>query len=164
SAFLDLPPNYIYEKKNQDSEIKFAIINPLGIDSKDLSLRIDTGDKLINEILITDIVLNNQKYGSQIITNVNGNNLIIEKFVLVGAYPNPFNPSTTISYSIPKQSFVQLRVFDVIGREVKTLVNKEQPPGNYEVEFSEDHLASGTYFYRLQAGDYIETKKMILLR
>ena len=79
-------------------------------------------------------------------------------------YPNPFNPSTTIKYSIPKQSNVTLKVFDVLGSEVATLVNKEQPQGNYEVEFDGSELTSGIYFYRLQAGDFVETKKMILIK
>ena len=64
-------------------------------------------------------------------------------------YPNPFNPSTTIKYSIPKQSNVTLKVFDVLGSEVATLVNKEQPQGNYEVEFDGAELTSGIYFYRI---------------
>jgi hypothetical protein len=79
-------------------------------------------------------------------------------------YPNPFNPSTTIKYSIPKQSNVTIKVFDVLGREVTTLVNKEQSQGNYEVDFDGTKLSSGIYFYRLQAGDFVETKKMILIK
>ncbi|MFC2085550.1 T9SS type A sorting domain-containing protein, partial [Bacteroidota bacterium] len=165
NAILDLPETYLYEMvKLGNGKVKIAVINPLGIEAEDLLIRINTDKKLLNEVIISDIVLNNQKYGSQIITNVNGNNLLIEKFDLAVAYPNPFNPSTTIKYSIPKQSFIQLRVFDAIGREVKTLVNKEQSPGNYELEFDGSNLSSGIYFYRLQADNYIETKKMILMK
>ncbi|MFC2085169.1 SUMF1/EgtB/PvdO family nonheme iron enzyme [Bacteroidota bacterium] len=79
-------------------------------------------------------------------------------------YPNPYNFSTTIKYSIPKQSFVQLRIFDNISREITILVSKEQSPGNYNVEFDGSNLSSGVYFYRLQTGDYVETKKMILMK
>ena len=79
-------------------------------------------------------------------------------------YPNPFNPSTKINYSITKQSYVTLKVFDVLGREIETLINKEQPQGNYEVEFDAPTLTSGIYFYRIQAGNFVDTKKMILLR
>ena len=79
-------------------------------------------------------------------------------------YPNPFNPSTTIAYSIPKQSNVTVKVFDVLGREVTTLVNKAQSQGDYEVEFDGTDLTSGIYFYRLQAVDFAETKKMILIK
>jgi len=79
-------------------------------------------------------------------------------------YPNPFNPLTTIEYSIPKTSHVDLRVFDVLGNEVATLVNEYRPIGIYEVEFEATSLSSGVYFYKLQAGEYVGTKKMILMR
>jgi len=86
------------------------------------------------------------------------------EYVLEQNYPNPFNPSTTIKYSIPKQSNVTLKVFDVLSRELVTLINKQQPQGNYETEFDATDLTSGIYFYKLQAGKYVETKKMILLK
>jgi len=79
-------------------------------------------------------------------------------------YPNPFNPSTTISYSISEIEFVTLKVYDVLGNEITTLVNEEKPIGNYQVEFDATNLASGIYFYRLRAGDFIKTKKMILMK
>ena len=83
-------------------------------------------------------------------------------------YPNPFNPTTKIEFRIAEFGFVSLKVYDVLGREVATLVNEEKPAGNYEVEFKPAsgirHLASGIYFYRLQAGDFIQVKKMVLLR
>ena len=84
-------------------------------------------------------------------------------------YPNPFNPSTKIKYQIPSNvkgetANVELIVFDILGREVATLVNEQQKPGYYEIDFSASHLTSGIYFYRIQAGKFIETKKMVLLR
>ena len=97
-------------------------------------------------------------------TSVKEIDFIPSKLTLEQNYPNPFNPSTTIKYSIPKQSNVTLKVYDVLGREVTSLVNKEQPKGNYEVEFDGNDLTSGIYFYRLKAGDFVETKKMILLK
>ena len=95
------------------------------------------------------------------------------EFSLMQNYPNPFNPSTTIKYSIPKESFVTLKVFDVLGREVSTLVNKEQSAGIYEVQFSakggsadrnSDNFSSGIYFYRITAGNFVSTKKFIILK
>jgi hypothetical protein len=95
------------------------------------------------------------------------------KFELEQNYPNPFNPTTTIKYSIPsviarsgatRQSLVQLKVYDILGREVKTLVNKEQAPGNYSVKFDASQLSSEIYFYRLQSGKFIQTRKMILMK
>jgi hypothetical protein len=79
-------------------------------------------------------------------------------------YPNPFNPSTTIKYSLPHQSNVTLKVFDVLGSKVTTLVNKVQSQGNYEVEFDGAELTSGIYFYRLQSGDFVETRKMLFMK
>jgi len=95
-------------------------------------------------------------------------------FALEQNYPNPFNPTTTISFSIPATGFTSLKVYDVLGNEVATLVNEEKPAGNYTATFSAKggsasggnaySLSSGTYFYKLQAGSFIETKKMILLK
>ena len=89
-------------------------------------------------------------------------------FKLMQNYPNPFNPSTKIDYTIPAGTqhavSVQLKVYDILGREVATLVNEEKPAGNYKVTFDAKNLASGIYFYRLKAGNYISVKKMILLR
>jgi photosystem II stability/assembly factor-like uncharacterized protein len=79
-------------------------------------------------------------------------------------YPNPFNSLTNINYSIPVKSTVILKVFDLLGRESATLANKEKPAGVYNVEFKNNNLSSGIYFYRLQAGSFVETKKMILLK
>jgi len=91
-----------------------------------------------------------------------------DEFNLYQNYPNPFNPTTTIKYDIKERTNVELKVFDILGREIITLVNEEQPAGSYEVEFSKNSihqvLGSGVYFYQLQAGSYVETKKMILLR
>ena len=79
-------------------------------------------------------------------------------------YPNPFNPSTTIYYALPEKGNVELIVYDVLGNEVAILVNEEKPAGSYEVDFDGANLPSGIYFYKIQTGDYVETKKMILLR
>jgi len=86
------------------------------------------------------------------------------EYALHQNYPNPFNPATTIKFSIPEMSFVTLRVYDVLGNEVTTLINGENTAGYYEIKFDASVLASGIYFYRLQAGDYVETKKMILMK
>jgi len=85
-------------------------------------------------------------------------------FKLEQNYPNPFNPSTSIQYAIGSKQFVRLRVFDVLGEEVATLVNEELSAGSYKAEFNASDLVSGIYFYELNAGRFVETKKMILLR
>jgi len=86
------------------------------------------------------------------------------KFELEQNYPNPFNPATSIHYSIGSSQFVSIKVFDVLGNEVAVLVNEEKTAGNYKIEFNASNLSSGIYFYKLQAGSFVETKKMILLR
>jgi len=103
------------------------------------------------------------------ITKIEDDKNIIFKFSIAQNYPNPFNPSTTIKYQLPEISFVVIKVFDILGREVATLVNEEKPAGSYEVVFnaaqvSRPEIASGIYFYQLQAGNYSEIKKMILLK
>jgi len=94
-----------------------------------------------------------------------------KEFKLEQNYPNPFNPSTTIQYQLPEESKVTLKVYDILGSEVVTLVNEEQQPGYYEVQFNASghsgnarNLASGMYVYRLQAGEYVSVKKMMLLK
>jgi hypothetical protein len=79
-------------------------------------------------------------------------------------YPNPFNPTTTINFSIPKSGFVTIKVYDVLGREVTTLVSQELSAGNYKQQWNANRMPSGIYFYRLQSGSFTETKKLILLK
>lgn len=102
---------------------------------------------------------------SQIITSVNGiKNNVPSEFLLLQNYPNPFNPVTTISYIIPKTSWVTLKVYDILGREVSTMVDKNERTGKYSVTFKGDNLSSGVYFYQLKAGNFTETKKLLLLK
>ncbi len=109
---------------------------------------------------------------SNIITGVHEDNNIPGKFCLEQNYPNPFNPTTTIRFSIPNVKTghapslqrVSLKVYDVLGREIATLVNEDKVPGNYEIKFNANGLASGIYFYRIKAGDFVQSKKMILLK
>ena len=85
-------------------------------------------------------------------------------FKLLPNYPNPFNPATSIRYEVSKDAFVTIKVFDVIGNEVRVLVNDERSPGRYEIKFSADALPSGIYICKMQAGDFLQTQKMILLK
>jgi len=87
-----------------------------------------------------------------------------EGFQLYQNYPNPFNPTTKIQYSIPEYGLVTIKVYDLLGKEVTTLINEEKPAGGYEVKFNTDNLPSGIYFYSLTAHEYMETMKMILLK
>jgi len=79
-------------------------------------------------------------------------------------YPNPFNPATKITYQLPKGSLVTLKIYDILGNEVATLVNEEQSAGRYQTTFNGSNLSSGIYFYKIQAGNFVETKKLVLMK
>jgi hypothetical protein len=113
------------------------------------------------DAILTDVVTDVENQQSQLPT----------KFNLEQNYPNPFNPTTTIKYTIPMlktlhatSQRVQIRIYDILGKEVALLVNKEQTSGNYKVVFDANKLSSGVYYYQLKAGNFLKTKKMILLR
>jgi photosystem II stability/assembly factor-like uncharacterized protein len=89
---------------------------------------------------------------------------ILNNFKLSQNYPNPFNPLTKIEYQIPQLSFVTLKIYDVLGNEITTLVNEEKPAGSYEVEFDANKLPSGIYFYQLKTGSYVQSRKMVFLK
>jgi hypothetical protein len=93
--------------------------------------------------------------------NQNG---IPKVFALNQNYPNPFNPTTNIKFQLPKQTFVSLKVYDILGRVVQTVVNEQKDPGYYDINFDGSNLASGLYFYKLEAGNFVDTKKMILVK
>ncbi len=109
---------------------------------------------------------------SIIITKIfSGLNNIVVKFDLLQNYPNPFNPSTIIKYDIPKTSFVSIKIFNLLGKEVATIVNEEKLPGEYSITFNADNisgsgrnLSSGVYFYEISAGSFFEAKKFVLLK
>ncbi|MDD8018978.1 MAG: T9SS type A sorting domain-containing protein, partial [Bacteroidota bacterium] len=96
--------------------------------------------------------------------NANNEKTLPERFSLSQNYPNPFNPSTTINYQLPVNSNVSLKVYDILGKEVITLVHQEQRAGTYSVKFAGEKLSTGIYFYRLQAGSFVQIKKMLLMK
>jgi len=103
----------------------------------------------------------------QLISPTSQNDILMSKptsFNLYQNYPNPFNPTTTIKYSLPEQQFVSLKVYDILGSEVATLVNEQKPVGNYEVNFDATKLSSGVYFFQIRADNFWETKKMLLMK
>jgi hypothetical protein len=85
-------------------------------------------------------------------------------FSLSQNYPNPFNPTTKIKYSVPQSSNVVIKVFDILGNEIESLVDEEKSLGTYELTWYAEQLPSGIYFYRIQAGSFVETKKMLLMK
>ncbi len=94
----------------------------------------------------------------------NQTTVIPDKFELNQNYPNPFNPMTKINFALPKQGLVTLRIYDVLGREIKTLVNEVKQAGSYSVDFNGAEFSSGVYFYKLTSGDFSDIKRMILVK
>ncbi|MEW6654940.1 MAG: T9SS type A sorting domain-containing protein, partial [Bacteroidota bacterium] len=117
-----------------------------------------------NQVETTGIMNPQPKINTNDFANTKVSNENIHNFDLYSNYPNPFNPSTKISYSLPDVSFVTLKVFDILGREIVTLVNEVKPFGNHEVEFDASELPSGTYVYKLTAGNYQTVRKMLLIK
>ncbi|MDP2302626.1 MAG: T9SS type A sorting domain-containing protein [Ignavibacteria bacterium] len=99
-----------------------------------------------------------------ILASVQETSSIVNNYKLNQNYPNPFNPVTNIKFSIPKSDVVKIKVYDILGKEIQTLLNEYKTTGRYEVEFNASNLPSGIYFYRMVSGNYSEAKKMILLR
>ena len=103
------------------------------------------------------------RYGTFVGINPNSNE-IPSSYSLSQNYPNPFNPITRINFTIPKQGLVNLGIYDILGREVKTLVKEVKTPGSYSVDFNGTNMSSGVYFYRMESNGYLEIKKMILIK
>ncbi len=99
-----------------------------------------------------------------IVSVKNDQNDLPSGFKLFQNYPNPFNPATTIKYTIPKRSAITLKIYDILGRELITLINEEKDSGNYEIKFDGGNLASGIYFYQLWANEFKQSKKMLIIR
>ena len=97
-------------------------------------------------------------------SNITGNSEIPKEFRLYNSYPNPFNPSTIIKFDIPKPSFVKLIAYDILGREINTLVTEKLNAGRYEVNWDGSDYPSGVYFYRLVTDKYVDVKKMLMIK
>ncbi|HMS64356.1 MAG TPA: T9SS type A sorting domain-containing protein, partial [Ignavibacteria bacterium] len=140
-------------------------ISSLAESSTNLKIRfsmVSNGTIAADGIYIDNIKLTGY---SELVTGINSNNNVIPtEFELSQNYPNPFNPNTVISYAIGNEGFVLLKVFDMLGKEVMSLVNEKQNAGNYSVNFNGSNLSSGLYYYKLESGNYSGTKKMLLIK
>jgi len=110
------------------------------------------------------VTKNRYLYIWESVTSLNEQKMILSDFKLCQNYPNPFNPSTTIEFDLPIASDVMIDVYNTAGQKVQTLMNKRMTAGNYEIEFNAANLSSGVYFYRIQAGEFQDMKKMILIK
>ncbi len=161
---------YAIKDSALELKVKRSLLNVKG---KKLNFEFKWSDNSENDGNIMDFYVNgdaapdgrfNYVYSTQTTTDVSEQTKQPESFSLSQNYPNPFNPTTTINYSIYKSSLVTLKVYNMLGQGVATLVNQEQTPGNYTVNFNASRLASGVYMYKIQAGDFSAIKKMILLK
>jgi hypothetical protein len=123
-----------------------------------------TGDNVVAPLFVTETFDASITYEGNALSELTSSSGAINTYTLEQNYPNPFNPSTTIKFSIPEMSKVSLNLYDLLGEKVMTLVNEEKNAGNYSVEFNASKLPSGIYFYQLKVGDFISTKKMILMK
>ncbi len=154
--------NGVYKSVN--AGITFSLFNNSFTPSnKVIGISIDggTGDTII---VATDKRVY-KVWASHIVTSIQPiNNSMPDAFSLFQNYPNPFNPTTNIKFQMPKSGFVKLIVYDLLGKEIQTLVNEKLSPGTYEVDFDGSSLPSGVYFYMLESGNFTETKKMMLVK
>jgi len=134
--------------------------NSVNIAATDTSFLLSPGEYHI----YTNVKLSTPDTISIITGIINDRTAIVRNFSLSQNYPNPFNPSTVIQYQIPQPGKVTLKIYDMLGREIRTLVNEFQQNGIHTVTFDALHFSSGVYFYRIQSGSFIETKKMLLLK
>ena len=119
---------------------------------------------LATQGIIVDGILVSTLWSDVVTDVINAEIINPVEFKLTQNFPNPFNPSTKIKYSIPQSSNVIIKVLDILGNEIETLVNEQKNTGTYEITWYAENLPSGVYFYQLRAGSFVETKKMVLLR
>ena len=159
SIFAASQGNGIYLSTNNGTN--WIIVNS-GLSNTDVQSLVVSGTNLVAGTYLGGIWI---RPLSEMITGIKyQHNHIPTRFSLSQNYPNPFNPSTTINYQLPVSRFTTLKVYDILGREVAKLVNEEKEAGNYSVEFNANILASGVYFIRMEAGSFVETKKLLLLK
>lgn len=180
SSVTTLTPEMIWRSPLENAEFRFQLSN----DSLFGSILHELVTTNLNTQLPDALLVEGQEYYWRVRTTLNGetgpwsevynfNTLLTDvenetqlpkEFALIQNYPNPFNPSTTLTYHLPKTANVVLKVYDVLGNEIATLVNEEKPAGVYDVEFNGSGLSSTVYFYQLKANQFVETKKLALLK
>lgn len=147
-----------YSNKNYNVELK-------GVGNKTARLRLRISDNFKQEYTIGNLFIEDTLIYKKSYQNIHfKGDLLVKDYDLVQNYPNPFNPATTIKDQIPKSGHVKLRVYDILGREVTTLVNEYLEDGRYEAVFNANELSSGVYIYRLEVNDFVTSKKMMLVK
>ncbi|MDZ4711425.1 MAG: T9SS type A sorting domain-containing protein [bacterium] len=135
------------------------------------NLETDTTDSFVGSADFTNI----KEHKKSMLSIVNSDNsqsqfgaqqgiISLSEYKLYQSYPNPFNPVTRISYSIPQEGLVTLKVYDLLGKEVATLINEIIQPGNHFIDFNAANISSGVYFYRIQSGEFSDVKRMVVIK
>ncbi len=149
--------------QNYNNILYQVSVNEIG--SKTVKMCLEVNDNLNGFYTVTDKMNDEDVFAKLNTKEVNlVENIEITSYDLFQNYPNPFNPSTTISYQVPDNCRVTLKVFDVLGKEVTTLVDEYKSKGKYDVQFNAKHLASGMYIYQIKAGDFVSSKKLMLMK
>ncbi|HZW39055.1 MAG TPA: T9SS type A sorting domain-containing protein [Ignavibacteriaceae bacterium] len=157
--------NYTF---NKDSLPSFGYanysLNTQGLEGKTIKLKILLNDNLEGNYSIVHKFIDNIALPKTSIIELNSSHKKVTEYYLTQNYPNPFNPSTTISYSLPSKGFTSLKVYDILGNQIATLVDEYKPAGSYTIDFNASNLSSGVYFYSLTSGSFTMNKKMILMK
>jgi len=177
-GIIEVKYDYVLEKEKRDNFFNSLNASVIGRDTiKDIQ-QIDELWSIQNSSIDSVVYEQNRsqerfgyvatyrlfEQGNRTVTSINKEEQIPSFYALMNNYPNPFNPSTTITYQLPKQSKVKIRICDILGREVATIVNEEKSAGKYSVLFDGNNLSSGIYFYQLLTDDIILTKKLVLMK
>ena len=141
-------------------------VNTEGLSNREVKLRIKINTNTKSKYYLVDKYSDNENtIKKENLKQISyQGSLAVKDYALMQNYPNPFNPSTTINYQLPKDGFVTLIIYDILGREVKTLVNEYKAQGRYEVNFNASNLASGVYIYRIKVNDFSTSKKLLLMK
>ncbi|MCX6150798.1 MAG: T9SS type A sorting domain-containing protein [Ignavibacteriales bacterium] len=157
TAILDQYQCY-YNTVNNWTYVYFDLSAAAG-QTVEIGFRADAASSVWSYLYLDDITISSTVSVPEDYTSIQ-----LDKFRLDQNYPNPFNPTTTINYQIPTAGNVSLKVNDMLGKEVATLVNEEKPAGNYQVDFDGSRLSGGIYFYQIKTGSFVQTRKMLLLK
>jgi hypothetical protein len=160
--------NFNWRLEDKNNGLLYKLYPDLAYTQNDYSIGLGlfriTGDMYFNECV--GAYINSQIiWGDTTVTSIAENfNYELKGFVIYPCYPNPFNPVTTISWQAPVSGWQTIKIYNSLGEEIKTILDEYKPAGMHEVQFTANNLPSGVYFYQLIAGEFIQTKKMILMK
>jgi hypothetical protein len=154
-----------FNSENIDNVSESFLVTTAGMGNRTVKARVMINTTEEWEYFLIDNFSDESPLGKESYTQINLNiNEIIMDYGLAQNFPNPFNPSTTIEYQIPVDGYVSLKMYDILGKEIKTLVNDYKTVGKYQINLDADDMSSGVYIYKIQVNDFVSTKKMMLVK